>query len=269
MANCPQKAGVTVDNISEMWNFMDGGSQTHEYSFDRSNLVLKSGETALVDESTHGQVSYFSGPLFNATPENLAQLECDFDLPPEITGPVYCGWQAWSKLSEFYTWETGNQQWSRLALLMDGSTVKAFEQPLRVTYDKSQTGAGPFYVLDYNSFGDLGGIPGKCVNMDTGDVVSCQNSREIRYVSDFSIPKGHKVTAKSIDSETPITYYVKPLEMEQRMLPPLAGNCDVLTVSRETLPDTAAEAGWVPFTLDSDVTDAISEAPAVIGGVVQ
>ena len=263
-SNCPQKSGITVTSLPENWT-PGTGSQRYNFTFDTANLVLKSGDTSLVDASTTGQVQFMSGPLFAPTDANLAEIECDGFEGDTIP---YCGWQAWSKLSEFYTWETGNQQWSQLALLMDGSTVKAFEQPLRVTYDSSQNGDGPFYVLDYNSFGDLGGIPGKCVNMNTGAVVSCEPSREIRYVSEFSIPEGHKVTAKDPNGGADITYYVKPLEMEQRMLS-AEGACGALATTHETLPETAAAAGWAAVDLDDDVVASNSEAPAVIGGVVQ
>ena len=67
------------------------------------------------------------------------------------------------------------------------------------------------FMLEYNGFGDLWGIPGACVDFDTGEEVPCGPGT--RWVPKFNIPSASTVTENATE------YVVKQLEMELRMKP--------------------------------------------------
>jgi hypothetical protein len=116
-------------------------------------------------------------------------------------------------------------------------------------------------MLDYSGFGNLWGIPSFCVNMDTGLEVDCSTSgpgSPVRWVPAFTIPIGATV----YDGTTP--YLAKPLELEQRMKKDTSGGCDTLSAVAYTLP---VIADWVDPAIGTEPV--ITDAPAVIGGVVQ
>jgi hypothetical protein len=120
-------------------------------------------------------------------------------------------------------------------------------------------------MMDYSGFGNLNGIPGKCVNMDTGLEAQCTNSSTVRYVPAFVIPPVQadgSLTKVTVDTTE---YLVKPLELEQRMMPVDASNCSALSVASYTLPDLATE--WTAPAIGTEPV--VTAAPAVIGGVVQ
>jgi len=67
------------------------------------------------------------------------------------------------------------------------------------------------------------------------------------------------------DAAAPISYFVKPLEMEQRMAEAAdPSSCDALTLKTYTLPDLAA---WVDPNIGEEPV--VEGPPAVIGGVLQ
>jgi hypothetical protein len=77
-------------------------------------------------------------------------------------------------------------------------------------------------MMDYTGFGSLQGIPGKCVDMDTGADTQCASSPSIRWVPAFVIPpiQADGVTFTIVTADTgagPVEYFVKPLEVGQRM----------------------------------------------------
>jgi len=126
---------------------------------------------------------------------------------------------------------------------------------------------GATFMLDYSGFGNLNGIPGKCVDMDSGLEAQCQNDPKIRYVPAFVIPAATAGVLTEVTADTTggtATYYVKPLELEQRMKKDDAG-CTGLTTTSYTLPDINTD--WTDPALGSEPT--VTTAPAVIGGVVQ
>jgi hypothetical protein len=269
--NCPDAANLATGNpfkaSTDFYNAppTQAVASTATYTFDTANMVLKDGGVPLTTSTTtdQNQSGIMSGPLFDPTLQtNLDALKCNWDQ----TGNSTCGWQAWSELSEFYTWETGPNQWNQFYALKDaeGSALK-FDQPLQVQYVHTQTNSqktdykynGVKFQLDYNGFGDLQGIPGKCVDLNTGTRVDCsQGGETTRWVPEFTIPESATVTSNSK------SYYVKPLEVEQRMKQ--TTGCGSLQINTYTLPDINE---WVnPDTGDEPV---INSAPAVIAGVVQ
>jgi hypothetical protein len=126
---------------------------------------------------------------------------------------------------------------------------------------------GASYMLEYSGFGNLNGIPGKCVDMDLGAEANCSGSatnRSIRYVPAFLIPPTQAdgtLTKEMVDTTE---YLVKPRE-EQRMMKVDAGNCSALSVTPDTFLDLATE--WTDPAIGTEPV--ITSAPAVIGGVVQ
>jgi hypothetical protein len=271
--NCPDASSLSTSNP---YKASSGGfynvapsqavSSAATYTFDSTNMVLKDGTSSLTTTATADQYQsgIMSGPLFDpAVQANLDALKCSWDQ----TGNSTCGWQAWSELSEFYTWETGPNNWNQFSALKDTQgTILKFEQPLQVQYVHAQTNSqkpdykynGVKFQLEYDGFGELNGIPGKCVDLNTGLPADCsQGGDTTRWVPEFTIPEGSTVTYNNST-----TYYVKPLEVEQRMTK--TTGCGSLLINTYTLPDISE---WV----DPNIGDepALTTAPAIIAGVPQ
>jgi hypothetical protein len=126
--------------------------------------------------------------------------------------------------------------------------------------------------MEYAGFGNLHGIPGICVNMETGLEANCSEGGPgvpIRWVPAFTIPgtqASGDLTEVVADLATgTATYFVKALEIEQRMKKDESG-CTALasTITTYLLPDIA---DWVAPAIG--VEPVITAPPAVIGGVVQ
>lgn len=229
-------------------------------------MILKdnTGNSLIMSSAGSGNTQWgaMSGPLFEPTSANLALLACDWD------NTQTCGWKAWSALNEYYTWETGPNQWNQFtALVGSDGTPLTFVAPMQVAYTHSQTNTsapdykynGTRFYLEYSGFGNLWGIPGKCITWDTGADVSC--GPNTRWIPEFTIPDGSTLTNAS-DGTT--TYLVKALEKEQRMSNVAASNCSSLTLTSYTLPSIS---DWVDPDIGSEPT--VTNAPAVVGGVVQ
>jgi hypothetical protein len=129
-------------------------------------------------------------------------------------------------------------------------------------------------LLDYSGFGQLNGIPGKCVDMDSGADADCSQggngNNSIRWVPQFTIPGLTPVTATDPASNAATDCYVKPLQVEQRMMPDsTVGACSSLAAtdfSAYTLPDTSL---WSDPKAAEGAEPVVTNAPAIIGGVVQ
>ncbi len=238
----------------------------YAFTFDAAGMVLKysGSNVVLTSADSPNEWGVTSGPLFVPTTDNLNALACDWD----TTGSTTCAWQAWSNLSEFYTWETGLNEWNRFTALKDANNnFLTFDPPLPVEYTHTQTDTtkpdykynGSKFYLEYNGFGDLFGIPGKCVDLDSGEDESCDETS--RWVPELTIPDGSEVV-DSTDGTT--TYLVKALEKEQRMKAVATTSCSGLSTTTYSLPSID---DWV----DPAIGDApeVSGAPAVIGGVIQ
>jgi len=183
-----------------------------------------------------------------------------------------CGWKAWSVLPVFYTWETGLNDWNKFTVLKDSNNaVVKFDPPLQVEYTHSQTDTsapdykynGTKFYLEYSGFGNLQGIPGRCVNMDTGLETDCKDSAGpdsgIQWVAAFTISNG----ATATDGTS--TYFIKALEKSQRMRQDPAGGAELSSsLTGYTLPTIA---DWVDPAIGDEPS--VTSAPAVIGGVVQ
>jgi hypothetical protein len=242
------------------------------YTFDSSKMVLQYGATNVTTNNEGYQFGLMSGPLFEPTPENLSLMACDWD--PNQT----CGWQAWDKLDEYYTWETGPNDWNKFTALEDPATgdFEVFDPPLQVKYVHywdpvgDPTNTSLFY-LEYSGFGNLWGIPGHCVDQDSGAEVDCGEGA--RWIPQFSIPDtdpialGPSSVTDAVNDTT--IYYVKALQKEQMMKKETdLTNCEAAGL---TIPIPSYPLPNLSEFVDPNIGDepAISGPPKVIGGIVQ
>ena len=238
------------------------------YKWDGTNYMLQTnaagtGAATLEDitiPTGENWDGFWSGPLFDPTATNLDMLKCDWE-PTQV-----CTYKV-NELSEYYTWETGSDNWSKFSGLKksDGTFVK-FEPPMRVEYARTDAdGNNQKFVLDYNGFGELNGIPGICVDMDTGAEIDCWTAGgdggNIRWVPAFAIPDGAEVT----NAATGTKYYALALEKEKRLAAAPAADCSTLSISA-TLALPTIDAFVDPTV--GPMPDPALLVPEVIGGVL-
>jgi len=280
--NCPKSIaaeGMTYDSTTGMPSTYppnySPGFTGHTYNMDQTAMVLMDGSypaklTAVGDVNTWG---FNSGALVDLTATDSNNktydelLTCDWVQQGQAAQK--CGWKAWS-LPVFYTWETGSNNWNKLSIVKNASNqVVTFDPPVKVEYTHTQTNAnakdykynGVKFFLDYNGFGQLNGIPGKCLDTTTGlEVLDC-NGPSKRYVPEFSIESGSTVKNGST------TYYVKALDVEQRMIKKDESVCTAASV---TAPAGTINLPSIPQNLDPAIGSEPSGVDVkVIGGIVQ
>lgn len=270
-SGCPNPVGAPVNGMMAMTETgmlpLQGPAEAYAagkftgYAFNAQTYGLTLGGTAV--DGTDFTNGVNSGPLFDPTvTSNLNALQCKINNGTDANQT--CGWQSWSELPEFYTWTSGPNSWQKLTTIKDANGVfVSFAQPLQVLYRHTGDGYNnAAFYLQYNGFGNLNGIPGKCVNMDTGASVDCSNNSgnsSIRWVPEFTITAGETVTGPNST-----TYYIKPLQVEQRMKPAAPGSCNSLTTTSFTLPDIST---WADPALGPEPT--VNGPAKVIGGVIQ
>ncbi len=228
------------------------------YTFDANRYDLAFGGVSSVerevdaDTTDWGRYGIQSGPLFAAA--DSAALACDWDTS------YTCGWQAAENIDEYYVWETGDENWSKLTALRDPVTgeIVDVQPPISVKYEPGNS----TYRLSYHGFGELEGIPGKCVDAETGEDTACEEGgEELRWVPAFSIPSGDTVASLTNPGTE---YFVKQLQVEQRLKNDPTG-CGSLT-PLQTLP-VLGEDDWTSPNIGPKPS--ADSAPAVINGEVQ
>lgn len=283
--NCPVASALTTTMPylppSVISSYQSGTSPLlatyASYSFSSSTMLLTESATGTpvttATTTSPYQNGITSGVLFEPTTPNLLALACDWD-----AGST-CASKARTVLSSFYTWETGPNEWNQFTGLKDavGNPVR-FDRPLQVQYLHSQPSTtapdykynGITFFLEYSGIGDLQGIPGKCVNVDTGLDADCSDGttdRAIRWVPEFNIPAADgsgNLTEVTNVLQPGISYFVKALEREERMQAAPLLDCNGLTVSAFTLPSMSS---WIDPRIGQEPV--VNAPPAVIGGVVQ
>ncbi len=270
--NCPDPdaladstaTSLTFDDDNWFVDAAPDASNYRQYTFDTSAMVLKYGSDAVVMSASNQSQPWgvFSGMLFEPTSANLNFVACDWD------SNKTCNWQAWDRMTVYYTWETGPESWNKFTAIKDSSDQFAkFDPPMKLAYTHSQTNTSAYdykyngskFILEYGGFGNLHGIPGRCIDTDTGETASCEEN--VRWIPEFSIRPGVTVT-DAADATT--EYVVKPLHGEQRMTNVALSNCGTLTLTSYDLPTIS---DWE----DPDIgtKPEVTDAPAVIAGVVQ
>jgi hypothetical protein len=292
--NCPQAADANgIDpTVSPLpfhpnWDTNNATSIRNDYTFSSSNMLLMEGLNPVILSSPSADQNHewgvSTGALFEPTAANLAVLDCNWDRDNDPSTPVgsppqICGWKA-GELSEFYNWETGPNSWNQLYILKDSNNESVrFDPPLQVKYTHAQNNInapdrkynGATFYLEYNGFGNLSGIPGVCVNIDTGEVgVSC--GPDTWWVPEFLIPStqadGSLTEVYYDDAATPLL--IKPLQIEQRMIDVGVAVCNSVVpepLTTETYPLSDMHE-WREPALGNPPR--ITSAPKVIGGVLQ
>jgi len=286
--SCPNATASGVDlntNNGYITNMMSGPSMTPtatDYSFNATasaggmTLTLGSYPATLTSVNASQQYGIQSGPLFDPTPTNLALLACPAGMG--WGNSQICSWQAGSVLLEFYTWETGPNTSNQFIGVTDANGFVKFDTPLMVKYvglgDPYGT-LGTTFMLQYGGFGQLNGIPGKCVDMNTGLDADCSmgnnGNNAVEWVPQFTIPTSNdgSITTLTDETDSTIQYYVKPLQVEQRMKADPSSACSTLSLtdfSSYSLPDMSL---WTDPVVADGTKPSVTSAPAVIGGVVQ
>ena len=273
LSNCPTAASLTSFNTSGGSPFDSNtatqygtGTTTVTYSFGESGLSDSGGALgSIVTDKTRFSGQYqngvMSGRLFAALDTGGG---CPSNCEPNTP-------------TEYYTWQTGADQWNQSEWLTktSDSSVVSFDPPQNVAYTVPTgsaygTWAGKTLQLQFSGFGNLQGIPGGCVDPSDNSPADC-GTPNVRYVPDFSIPDGATMSLTSTTPATPLI--VKSLDSEVR-LGKIAGCAGVELAQPSnnlTLPSAAdlhdPSSSLDTFTLGTEPT--VTDAPKVIDGVVQ
>lgn len=289
-SDCPEASKVSNANSTSIyyngtsWN---EGTQTYDwqnvapssankitYSFSTTDMVLKDGgsDVVMATANQNYQWGVWTGPMFDPAADddsnstnNLDEMACDWDTAQT------CAFRAQEVLTTFYTWETGPDEWNKYTgLYTAGPVYAAFDPPITIKYTHAATASD--YYLEYGGFGDLWGIPGKCVDMDTGSDVDCMGSEDnksIRWVPEISIPDGTAVTDKSSTGTfLDANYYVKALEKESYMTSVSTDTCTTagLSLTSYTLPTSSL---YKDPNIGTEPAAILAGPPKVIDGIIQ
>lgn len=267
--DCPQ-----VENGELLPQLQSSPQDSRDISWDYSwaNGEIFEGGIAAVPGVNFGAGLLRSGALFEPTTANLALLDCGFDRSR------FCPQQAQDTLPVYYVWSTGSNPWAYSTLFKDRSTGQfvRFEKPLKLkfTYPGNGTGgwnsdntdakyAGSEFILEYEHFGNLNNIPGRCINPeDPGALVDNCSLPGVRYVPEFTIPPLSIIS--SVDDPTK-TYNVKPLFVEQRLHLVGPEKCSEL-IPVDSSKYFLQKSDWIDPNLPANPPAA---AVRVIGGILQ
>lgn len=306
VADCPTAASLTAfaanpgtanpfdANSANLNNRGAGLASPVSYTWDSTAYTLKDSTNSVVGSSllsnmTSSQEEAFQNSRFrHGIRSDVLAADSEFvpggtmDCDGSGAGTNYCWWKS-GELSTYYKFETGVESYNSAIFLVQGSTAVTFSRPLvaefQVPSDTSKYGnyAGAPMNLQFGGFGDLWGIPGKCVDPITNEDASC--SKDTRWLPSFVIEDG---TAITIDGQTK---YVKWLDRELRFAP-AAGTAAALGItlgSTANLPAQITSTSCSGAGSDSENPcdtssasypgsfsyDLFKKAPSVIHGVVQ
>ncbi len=247
----PLATGITSDLKTQM----SAGTIRDPYSFFQgAQFINARGD---IREMSWG---LNSGPLVLAN--KISELECSKNNAGEYDGITPPWWSASEKAQTRYCVD---KMWSNKTLttynimmevapafeIYDEAGSKVSFDPPKMLYfqvpDTSEYGndRGKDLRLNYNGFGDLHGIPGYVIDINTGESKGQYFDGEwmdnYRYISRFIIPTGSEVT----DKVTGTKYKVKALNGEEFL--------SLAADAKGTLTYTATSADLVPDELMIDV----------------
>ena len=245
------------------------------YTTDAATVTLRDGANGAVTfsdaEALASHPEYMNGVRTGHLFTRLQDAECS------VGSGTYCDFKV-NDADVYYQWETGANSWNQFAAVKDSNgAFVAFDAPMPLAYTVptgAQYGqyAGKSIVLQYNGFGDLQGIPGICVSMQTNGPVPC-NSQGARYVPSFAIPFDEtKGQVTSIDGQT--SFLAKWLDREIRFAQKPLSSCsaaglalpsNVVLPTQASLKDPSDSASDVYIGAKPTVT----AAPRVIHGDVK
>lgn len=263
---CPDPANIDtyIDETNQTW-----GSQAYTYVFDANTMTLYKDSVAdanSVEYPSDGQMwGVWTGAMVPTSQINNdpTLVQCDWD-SNEI-----CGWQLETNAEIFYRWESGKDSWNKLVALSDNDGIVTFEQPLAIkythTYSNSETKT---FMLEYNGFGDLWGIPEKCFEGETGTEITCPwNEPEwegeyggewLQVRNEFSIPAGSNATYKDEDGVS-TDVVIKPLEEEHYLRLVDTANC---TSSGLSIVDYTSQFVTLDGWIDPTSTGMMGQVPS-------
>jgi hypothetical protein len=261
------------NNTGQQWFSAPATADTVSYNFDRGGLEDASGATpvSVVLEqasqypsgSTYAQNGINTGRLFDTA---LSGTNCPAGMPAgTVCEPA--------NPATYYTWQTGPQQWNQSLWLTTGTAVVAFDPPQNIAYTVPTGSAYGSYaglpiLLQFNGFGNLGGIPSYCVNPVNNATEDC-STPNARSVPTFSLPDGATMTLPN--PSTPLIVKALSAELRLNNLGASATSpCSTMTLVAATLPSGGTHDP--SNSADSEYLGTkplVSSAPQVIDGVVQ
>lgn len=248
-------------------------AHTVSYTFGTAGLVDGNSAPVILESasqypgnSPYAQNGIQTGWLVDAPLTNA-------DCPQGMPGGTVC---QPANPATYYTWQTGPNQWNQSLWLTSGGQVVPFDPPQNVAYTVP---TGPAYgsysglpiLLQFNGFGNLGGIPGSCVNPSDNAPEDC-GTNGASYVPMFSIPDGTTMILPSLSGGTSTPLIVKALNgaILLKSLGSNATQCSSMTLTPLTLP-----SGGLHDPSNANDTEylgtvpVVTSAPKVIDGVAQ
>jgi hypothetical protein len=145
-----------------------------------------------------------------------------FDCDAAGSGTALCESTGIAKVSTYYRFETGLNDWNTSTFLTeeDGTYLK-FSAPIKMAYTVPNDSAlygdysGARMNLDFMGFGDLNGVPGRCISPENNEEVSCDSNS--RWYPAFTLPDGAEITAPA-GTAGGTDKYVKYLDRELRFM---------------------------------------------------
>jgi hypothetical protein len=269
LSNCPTAASLLdfasaggspfTSQTAMQWGA--GASEVH-YAFGANGLVDDAqGHVVLPSANLGGQQGVMTGRLY---PTDLRSLTVN-GVRSCPQGVGYCEPPA---PTEYYTYQTGPNQWNQAIWLTAAGTPVAFDPPQNIAFTVPVgaafgSWAGKAIQLQFSGFGNLNGIPGNCVDPNTNAVLaSCTPAS--RFVAAFSLPDG---TALTLGSRAVLT---RALNAELR-LAQMACPVDLTTAGLNltppaTTPHDPSQSGDPSYI---GTAPTVTSPPAVIDGVLQ
>jgi hypothetical protein len=222
--------------LAQSWSPVLTGSAA-SYTFSAGML---SGSNGTVDASgiSKGDLRGYQWGLTSGTMVDSADLsvaQCDANGTTNPSGAYVCP-GLMDKATVIYQWETGPNQWNQYF----GANGVTIDPPKSLIFTATSNNiraenlnkyVGNQVQLQFSGFGELQGIPGKCVNPDTNESVDC--GHDTRWVPGFDIKDGSTVSGDSS------TYFVKYLERELR-LGQLTGGAETTCKGALALPNPSS-----------------------------
>ena len=262
---CYERCPIGTLSASDLQNF-DGANSP--YSTNANTLAdaisytfstTGSNALTLVRSSNSEPVRYASGLTVQQLETANSPFSWGVNTGAMVTSTVAATltnpWDIYNAdlVTEFYTWETGLNQWNQLQVVRDSdSNIVTFQKPLEFAYQHSDANdrsndAGDYdgqtYFVSYGGNGDFWGIP-------------FENTGGDRWYPLFNIDDGVAMDGGN--------YVIKAREIEQSMAA-APGQCGALTL--------ADPAAVVPTSTvgSADIGDmpTVTSEPAVIDGVIQ
>lgn len=293
IGDCPTAAQISLYNGGAATPYVNAGwgpfAALNNYTYTLNSTtgnLLDATSSPVVQTSTDINKQVYSGKLVTGTDMAkilLAKPSCasapcysqsDVDL---LTSPVY------------YVWQTSSNSYDQMAFLLDSSNnTVIFYPPLPVNYSvpnltKFGSLAGSTISLDYGEFGDLWGIPNKCIDITTNTdcvfapATPATLSNNQRWTPKFSIPFSLTegivtagITQGTTTKGTP--FLVKALDKEIRLAKVPNNICLVLGLTKPvTIPKLASYLDWINPTNNVGTKPILSPmpAPSVIHGIKQ